>query len=173
MTTTLRTKCRAADARRRLFEPVRKFSDYVERRGPDECWLWTGTLSSEGYGKFGHEYAHRIALQLSTGRLLEKGEHACHRCDVRSCVNPAHLFAGTATDNNRDMIAKGRHKRFREWSCPGCGDAVAGVVKASGGRCPSCRSLATKAKRRRAYVASRLRPGPCNRADPMQMRETA
>ena len=32
----------------------------------------------------------------------------CHRCDVRSCVNPDHLFLGTASDNTQDMIKKKR-----------------------------------------------------------------
>lgn len=31
-----------------------------------------------------------------------------HHCDVRSCINPAHLFLGTNADNVADKIAKGR-----------------------------------------------------------------
>lgn len=32
-----------------------------------------------------------------------------HRCDVRACVRPDHLFLGTFADNVHDMVQKGRH----------------------------------------------------------------
>jgi hypothetical protein len=34
-----------------------------------------------------------------------------HRCDVRPCINPDHLFLGTQKDNMADMAAKMGHER--------------------------------------------------------------
>lgn len=35
----------------------------------------------------------------------------CHHCDVHLCVNPKHLFIGTAKDNMQDAVRKGRNSR--------------------------------------------------------------
>ena len=133
------------------------FWDRVDRRGPDECWPWKGRRQSgDGYGLLGHEYAHRIALEIAVGRPLASSEWALHHCDSPPCVNPRHLFLGDVAANNRDMFAKGRHLASRSWDCPDCGSpqrAVRGPGKLP--RCPECAALATKAKRRRAYLAWR------------------
>ena len=72
------------------------------------CWLWTGNCDAFGYGRLCPHRAHRLALQLS-GVEVQDGVDVLHRCDVPGCVNPDHLFLGTAADNKRDEMKKLRH----------------------------------------------------------------
>lgn len=75
------------------------------------CWNWKRTLTPGGYGQIGWGKqlvaTHRIVATVHIGPIPE-GLYVCHRCDNRRCCNPAHLFYGTALDNARDCIAKGR-----------------------------------------------------------------
>jgi hypothetical protein len=81
---------------------------------PDEngCVLFTGTISIHGYGYITYHkeermFAHRAAW-ISRNGPIPCGLCVLHRCDVRACINPDHLFLGTHADNTRDMLDKGR-----------------------------------------------------------------
>lgn len=76
------------------------------------CWIWQGRRSGSGYAFVstprGDVVAHRMSYLLHRGSI-PIGMMVCHRCDVRICINPDHLFLGKAKDNVSDMIGKRRH----------------------------------------------------------------
>jgi len=89
-----------------------RFISKVDKRGPDECWLWTDNLNRSGeYGSIkiqGKEYrAHRVAFLLEHG-CIPIQYHCLHTCDNPPCCNPKHLFLGTHLDNHQDKARKGR-----------------------------------------------------------------
>ncbi len=89
-----------------------RFLEKIADDAPKGCWLWTGYTDRDGYGRFRHEpvLAHRYSYTHFVGPI-PPDKCVLHKCDVRNCVNPNHLFLGTAADNTADKMAKGRHTR--------------------------------------------------------------
>jgi hypothetical protein len=80
----------------------------------DTCWLWTASVWDNGYGRFVKVHgtdtpAHRFSWALHNGAIPD-GLWVLHKCDVRRCVRPDHLFLGTPQDNMDDKCRKGRHR---------------------------------------------------------------
>ena len=95
-------------------EDKKNFWSKVNIGEHDECWLWTASCFVGGYGQFSPSSpplrAHRVSWSLTHKQEIPKGMLVLHKCDVRHCVNPQHLFIGTHTDNMRDMSSKERSR---------------------------------------------------------------
>lgn len=86
-----------------------------------DCIIWTKSILKNGYGQdylngAQTRYAHRIAWIKKYGSI-PKGLLVLHKCDVRNCVNPNHLFLGTHKDNTQDMLNKKRGKHSLKTHC--------------------------------------------------------
>jgi hypothetical protein len=85
----------------------------VVREELGQCWLWTGGTCGKvdaPYGQlvvkvWGEKLAHRWSYLHFNGAIAD-GLMVRHKCDVRLCVNPAHLELGEAKDNVRDMVER-------------------------------------------------------------------
>jgi hypothetical protein len=102
--------CRSRPAAERLWERVDK-NGPIARPGLTPCWLWTGSTATDGYGSIGDggrvARTHVLSWTIANGPVTD-GLFVLHKCDVRRCLRPSHLFLGTHADNMRDMNEKGR-----------------------------------------------------------------
>lgn len=107
-----------------------RFWQKVNKAGPlhptlgTPCWVWTASGDGHGYGRIATTMAqgpvkvHRVSWELHNGPI-PPGLHVLHRCDNPPCVNPAHLFLGTFSDNMMDKCLKGRAKGPK-WNATHC-----------------------------------------------------
>lgn len=109
-------RCRSCSYAARYARPFDEcFWNNVDRSGgSDSCWLWTRKPSRDGYGVFWYQgnrsRSHRVAWELAHGPIPH-GMDVLHNCpggDNPLCVNPAHLWLGTRSENNHDRASKGR-----------------------------------------------------------------
>lgn len=87
------------------------------------CWIYQGHCEKGSHDKREHAvygrtsfkylgksqkiYMHRLSYAFYKG--VDPSEMmVCHSCDQTRCLNPDHLFLGTASDNMKDAAEKGR-----------------------------------------------------------------
>lgn len=86
--------------------PARKDVRWAEEdRGFESpCWVWQLAADVHGYGKVSRGgqrlKAHRLAYEDAYGSI-PIGHDVHHRCEVKLCVNPAHLQALTPVAHGR------------------------------------------------------------------------
>lgn len=97
---------------RRSATPETILSHDVDDNG---CWIKGHLPRSENYRKTTHHgetiSLHRYSLEYHAGPPPSPGMFACHKCHVRECFNPDHLYWGTVQDNVRDTVLAGNHSR--------------------------------------------------------------
>lgn len=100
-------------------DTVRRFWSHVNKDGPiavselGPCWIWMKGIDQDGYGQTSIQHkttrSHRASWMISRGE--SPSLNVLHKCDVRRCVRPSHLFLGTQQENHADMVKKGRNAK--------------------------------------------------------------
>ena len=82
-----------------------RFWSRVDIAGDNDCWNWLAG-KCQGYGHFclygSNRRAHRISYMWAND-IIRPDQLVLHKCGNRSCVNPAHLYIGSWSDNQRDV----------------------------------------------------------------------
>lgn len=88
----------------------------VDEPDNNGCWLWNAGKLTSGYGIYTIKHENFVATRISYEDVHGKvpdGLFMLHHCDVRACVNPEHLYAGTKKDNVDDMYRRKRANNIR------------------------------------------------------------
>lgn len=84
-----------------------------------DCWVWTGSVGSSGYGKVGgtpsapgekapDRLTHRVVWEHHNGPIPD-GLELDHLCGVIRCCNPEHLEPVTSAENQRRRAERRTH----------------------------------------------------------------
>lgn len=107
----------------RAGEPRQKYADaydMLEKKSALDiktgCRIWVAWVNKFGYGSLGENYRkqynvsrpHQLSYLLYVGKYNKNIYQINHKCNNASCINPDHLYAGTAKDNTQDMLVSGR-----------------------------------------------------------------
>lgn len=127
------------------------------------CILWAGNTGRSGYGMLNWQsrawLAHRLAW-IEVHGAIPSGMNVLHRCDVRACINPAHLFLGTTADNMRDLREK---ERIRARLGDGALDAIrsaTGAPREIAARYGVPEGMVCRIKHEQLVAALKLPPPP-------------
>jgi hypothetical protein len=115
-----------------------KFWERVDKR-PDGCWIWTGSLTDDGYGNVWFDGkcqgAHCVAYELTFGPIPE-GLELDHKCHVRACCNPDHLEPVTHAENMK-RVRSLQAKQTRFTACHSAGFTDTGSLIDTGEKAKS------------------------------------
>jgi len=111
---------RSTSVTRRNVSPDASIMDRLRIRtsnmeDPAACWLWQGSrICGDSYGHLtikGQQYLTHILMWEQFHGPVPDGLLVLHNCpdfDKRHCINPAHLWLGTQSDNMKDAYKKGQ-----------------------------------------------------------------
>lgn len=121
-----------------------RFYDRIEKDSSG-CWLWLGSRGKDGYGRSSINrkgvWAHRVSWVIHY-RRIPTGMWVLHKCDNPPCVNPDHLFLGTAKDNNLDKVHKNRQTKGSKVNTSKINEEKVHIIKSMLGKGLSGREIA-------------------------------